>query len=115
MITNQTTLSKIDIEAIVEKIKSLVPNEITFKNDLCNATLERQNAVLSLDSTAIDLLLVVDDERSSNILKLVTMGEQIGIKSYRINYKNDIEPALLENKTCVAVTAEGPQHQALFN
>ncbi|WP_425380439.1 4-hydroxy-3-methylbut-2-enyl diphosphate reductase [Spiroplasma endosymbiont of Stenodema calcarata] len=105
LITNQTTLSKIDIEAIVEKIKQLVPNEIIFKNDLCNATLERQNAVLNLDSNTIDLLLVVGDERSSNTLKLVEMGEQIGIKSYRINDKTDINPNWLINKTCVAVTA----------
>ncbi|WP_424526962.1 4-hydroxy-3-methylbut-2-enyl diphosphate reductase [Spiroplasma endosymbiont of Glossina fuscipes fuscipes] len=105
LITNQTTLSKIDIEAIVEKIKRLIPNEITFKNDLCNATLERQNAVLNLDPTSIDLLLVVGDERSSNTLKLVEMGEQIGIKSYRINDKNDIDLAWLANKSCVAVTA----------
>ncbi len=107
LIVNQTTLSKIDIEAIVEKIKTLVPNEIIFKNDLCNATLERQNAVLSLDpTTIIDLLLVVGDERSSNTLKLVAMGEQIGIESYRINDKNDIQAtSWLVNKTCVAVTA----------
>ncbi|WP_338965564.1 4-hydroxy-3-methylbut-2-enyl diphosphate reductase [Spiroplasma endosymbiont of Sarcophaga carnaria] len=105
LITNQTTLSKIDIEAIVEKIKRLVPNEITFKNYLCNATLERQNAVLSLDPTNIDLLLVVGDERSSNTLKLVEMGEQIGIKSYRINDKNDINRDWLTNKSDVAVTA----------
>lgn len=105
LITNQTTLSKIDIEAIVKKIKTLVPNEILFKNDLCNATLERQNAVLNLDPTTIDLLLVVGDERSSNTLKLVAMGEQIGIESYRINDKNDIQATWLANKTCVAVTA----------
>ncbi|WP_400248477.1 4-hydroxy-3-methylbut-2-enyl diphosphate reductase [Spiroplasma sp. ald] len=105
LITNQTTLSKIDIEAIVKKIKTLVPNEILFKNDLCNATLERQNAVLNLDPTTIDLLLVVGDEQSSNTLKLVAMGEQIGIESYRINDKNDIQATWLANKTCVAVTA----------
>ncbi len=95
LIINQTTLSKIYIKAIVKKIKTLIPNEIIFKNDLCNATLERQNAVLSLDPITIDLLLVVGDERSSNTLKLVAMGKQIGIESYRINDKNDIQANLV--------------------
>ncbi len=78
LIANQITLSKIDIEAIVKKNKILVPNEIIFKNDLCNATLQRQNAVLSLVPTkkTIDFLIFVGDELSSNNLKLVTTSEK---------------------------------------
>ncbi|AGM24918.1 4-hydroxy-3-methylbut-2-enyl diphosphate reductase [Spiroplasma chrysopicola] len=106
LITNQTTLSKIDIEDIVLNIKNQLPERIIeFKNDLCNATLERQNAVLALDSDQIDLLLVVGDKRSNNTLKLVEMGERKNILSYRINDKNDIKDEWLKNINTVAVTA----------
>ncbi|AHF57975.1 4-hydroxy-3-methylbut-2-enyl diphosphate reductase [Spiroplasma eriocheiris] len=105
LVTNQTTLSKIDIEEIVNKLKNIFGNRILFKNDLCNATLERQNAVLNLNPHEVQLLLVVGDERSNNTNKLVEMGESINIKSYRINDKNDINPGWLTNVTTVAVTA----------
>ena len=105
LVTNQTTISKIDIEEIVNKLKNIFGNRILFKNDLCNATLERQNAVLNLNPYEVQLLLVVGDERSNNTNKLVEMGESINIKSYRINDKNDINPDWLTNVTTVAVTA----------
>ncbi len=103
-ITNQTTLSIIDTDLIYKKIKEKYENAI-FKNDICEATLVRQQAVLDLNPKEVDLLYVVGDERSNNTMKLVELALDKGIKSIRINRKEDIELKDLENINTVAVTA----------
>ncbi|AOG60613.1 4-hydroxy-3-methylbut-2-enyl diphosphate reductase [Spiroplasma helicoides] len=103
-VTNQTTLSIIDTDLIYKEIKAKYP-KCVFKNDLCEATLVRQKAVLDLDSNKVDLLYVVGDERSNNTLKLVELGNSIGIKSLRINDKSEIDLNDLKNTKVVAVTA----------
>ncbi|QGS52095.1 4-hydroxy-3-methylbut-2-enyl diphosphate reductase [Spiroplasma tabanidicola] len=102
--TNQTTLSIIDTELIYNEIKNKYPNCI-IKNDICEATLLRQQAVLDLDENHIDLLYVVGDKRSNNTLKLVELGNNKGIKSLRIDRKEDINKNDLINIKTVAVTA----------
>ncbi|AUM62791.1 4-hydroxy-3-methylbut-2-enyl diphosphate reductase [Spiroplasma monobiae] len=103
-ITNQTTLSIIDTEEIYKKVKEKYPN-VVYKNDICEATLVRQQAVLALDPNEVDLLYVVGDERSNNTLKLVELAQNKGIKSIRINRKEEIDLKDLENVNTVAVTA----------
>ncbi|WP_339033647.1 4-hydroxy-3-methylbut-2-enyl diphosphate reductase [Spiroplasma endosymbiont of Cantharis rufa] len=103
-ITNQTTLSIIDTDLIYNKIKEKYENAI-FKNDICEATLVRQQAILDLNPKEVDLLYVVGDERSNNTMKLVELSSNKGIKAIRINRKEDIEIKDLENINTVAVTA----------
>ncbi|ALD66624.1 4-hydroxy-3-methylbut-2-enyl diphosphate reductase [Spiroplasma cantharicola] len=103
-ITNQTTLSIIDTDLIYKKIKEKYENAI-FKNDICEATLVRQQAVLDLDPKEVDLLYVVGDERSNNTMKLVELALNKGINSIRINRKEEIEIKDLKNINTVAVTA----------
>ncbi len=103
-VTNQTTLSIIDTEEIHKAIKSKY-DKCLYKNDICEATLVRQQAVLDLDSNLVDLLYVVGDERSNNTLKLVELGLSKGIKTLRIDTKNNIDLDDLKNIKTVAVTA----------
>ncbi|ASP28058.1 4-hydroxy-3-methylbut-2-enyl diphosphate reductase [Spiroplasma corruscae] len=103
-VTNQTTLSIIDTQIIYEKIKTKYKN-VKFKNDLCDATLVRQKAVLDLKTDEVDLLFVVGDERSNNTLKLVELAENKGIRSIRINSKNDIDLNEIKDVNTIAVTA----------
>ncbi|AXK51111.1 4-hydroxy-3-methylbut-2-enyl diphosphate reductase [Spiroplasma alleghenense] len=104
IVTNQTTLSKIDTEFIFKAIKEKYPKAL-IKNDLCDATLERQEAVLKLNQSEVDLLLVVGDKKSNNSNKLVEIGTKKGIKSLLIQSKSDIKPEILRNIKNVAVTA----------
>ncbi|QHX36800.1 4-hydroxy-3-methylbut-2-enyl diphosphate reductase [Spiroplasma sp. BIUS-1] len=103
-VTNQTTLSIIDTDLIYKKIKEKYENVI-FKNDLCQATLVRQQAVLDLNPSEVDLLYVVGDERSNNTLKLVELAQNKGIRSIRINRKEEINLEDLKDVKNVAVTA----------
>ena len=103
-ITNQTTLSILDTNKIYDALIKKYPHAES-KNDICEATLLRQQAVLNLDAASVDLLYVVGDERSNNTLKLVELGNNKGIKTLRINNKNDINKNDLKLVKKVAVTA----------
>lgn len=102
-VTNQTTISIYEFYNIIKKIKSKFKN-IEFKNDICNATKERQDAVINMDET-IDLLLVVGDKRSNNSNKLVEIAKQKNIESYLIETKKDINMLWLENKKNIGITS----------
>ncbi|WP_339020392.1 4-hydroxy-3-methylbut-2-enyl diphosphate reductase [Spiroplasma endosymbiont of Atherix ibis] len=113
-ITNQTTLSIIDIDLIYKKVKEKYPN-VVYKNDICEATLVRQQAVLDLNPKEVDLLYVVGDERSNNTLKLVELAENKGIKTIRINRKEEINLDDLKNINKVAVTAGASTSSVIQN
>lgn len=103
-ITNQTTLSIIDTNILYQAILKKYPYALS-KNDICQATYVRQQAVLALDPNTIDLLYVVGDARSNNTLKLVELASNMGIKTLRIDDKNNINLADLKTVKNVAVTA----------
>lgn len=102
-VTNQTTISIYDFEDIIDVLQDKYEN-IEFKNDMCFATKERQDAVIQMDST-IDLLLVVGDKRSNNSKKLVDIGLKKGVESHLISCPKDIDDSWLINKKHVGITS----------
>ena len=76
-LTNQTTISYLELNELIEKAKHIYPN-IVIENEICNATSSRQLAITSL--TDCDLLYVVGDSKSNNTNKLVEIGIKHGIK-----------------------------------
>ena len=76
-LTNQTTISYLELNELIEKAKQIYPN-IVIENEICNATSSRQLAITSL--TDCDLLYVVGDSKSNNTNKLVEIGIKHGIK-----------------------------------
>lgn len=69
-ITNQTTLSTLDLKAIYEYIKNKYPQAI-IDNKICLATTKRQVAVLNSN---YDLIIVVGDIHSSNTKRLYELA-----------------------------------------
>ncbi len=70
-ITNQTTLSQLDLENIFEALRNKFPQAI-FDNKICDATTKRQKAVLDQDK--VDLCIVVGDKKSSNSKRLFELA-----------------------------------------
>lgn len=101
--TNQTTMSSLELEEYIKLVKQKYPNCIIQK-EICNATSSRQLAILNLKD--IDLLYVVGDEKSNNTNKLVEIGQKSSIKQVKLisNYK-DINDSDLININKIAVTA----------
>jgi 4-hydroxy-3-methylbut-2-enyl diphosphate reductase len=110
-VTNQTTLSQWDTQALMQRIKARWPQAEIY-NEICLATQLRQEAVAKTAPQA-DLVIVVGDKRSNNSNRLVQVAEEMaGRKAYLVDTADDIDPAWLEGVRTVAVTsgASTPTH-----
>lgn len=103
--TTQTTLSVDDTRAIIAALRERFPAiQGPRLDDICYATQNRQDAVREL-AKQCDLVLVVGSTNSSNSNRLRDLAEQTGIRSYLIDSADDIDPAWLEGKTHIGVSA----------
>lgn len=97
LITNQTTMSMLDVMDIYEYVKNNHPN-VEVMDEICNATRRRQEAVLEhLDK---DLLIVVGDKKSNNSNNLAKLHPNgVLVESF-----NDLIDVNLDVNT-IAITA----------
>ena len=72
-VTNQTTMSTLDIEHLFDAIRRRYPSAC-FHNEICNATRVRQEAVLALQNQEVDVLIVVGDPTSNNTEQLAQIA-----------------------------------------
>src|SRR6184192_4258318 len=103
-ISTQTTLSQWDTRRVIEYIKTRYPHaEVHI--DICAATQTHQEAVAA-QARGADLTIVVGDPRSNNTNRLVQVSEELaGVPAIRIEDLSQLNPAWLEGKKRVAVTA----------
>ena len=93
-LTNQTTMSYLELKDLIEKVKQIYPQTVV-QEEICNATSSRQEAIAKL--TDCDLLYVVGDSKSNNTNKLVDIARKQGIRkvllihSYKDIDKNDLK------------------------
>lgn len=101
----QTTLSMDDTARVIEALRERFP-AITGprKDDICYATQNRQDAVKQL-AAGCDLMLVVGSPNSSNSNRLRELAERMGAEAYLLDGVEDIDPAWLEGKSRIGVTA----------
>jgi 4-hydroxy-3-methylbut-2-enyl diphosphate reductase len=101
----QTTLSKDDTAVVIDTLYQYFPHiQGPKKDDICYATQNRQDAVKQLVEQC-DLILVVGSKNSSNSNRLREIAENRKIEGYLIDNVEDIQPAWLNNKTRIGVTA----------
>src|SRR5664279_572300 len=108
----QTTLSLDETRDIIVRLKQRFPFiQGPPAQDICYATENRQMAVKAV-SEAVDLLLVVGSQNSSNSKRLVEVGDNFGVRSYLVNDCLDIDVAWLGGVKNVGVTAgaSAPEH-----
>ena len=74
------------------------------KDDICYATQNRQDAVKQLAADC-DLMLVVGSPNSSNSNRLRELAARMGAEAHLIDGAEDIDPAWLQGKTRIGVTA----------
>jgi 4-hydroxy-3-methylbut-2-enyl diphosphate reductase len=101
----QTTLSVDDTAKVIDTLRKRYPNiEGPRKNDICYATQNRQDAVKTL-AAKCDLVLVVGSPNSSNSNRLAELAQRMGVEAYLLDGADDIDPAWLQGKSCIGVTA----------
>ncbi|MBS0310159.1 MAG: 4-hydroxy-3-methylbut-2-enyl diphosphate reductase [Thiobacillus sp. SCN 63-374] len=101
----QTTLSVDDAARVVDALRARFPS-ITGpkKDDICYATQNRQDAVKKL-AVESDVVIVVGSPNSSNSNRLREVAENLGVPAYLVDGAADIEPAWLEGKQHVGISA----------
>ncbi len=103
LITNQTTLSLLDTQKIIEACLQKFPDAVVAK-EICNATRIRQEAVMKLDHT--DVLIVVGDVRSNNSNQLQQIGKAHGIPhTYLVDSIRDLREEMVKGYQRIAVTS----------
>ncbi len=77
-VTNQTTMSILEIKDMLDEIRNKYPNAI-LSDEICSATRTRQEAILKLEN--IDCLIVIGDPKSNNTKMLARIGSNKGIEN----------------------------------
>jgi len=105
MVLTQTTLSVDDTKQIMDVLVRRFPQlETPSADDICYATQNRQSAVKGL-TEAVDLLLVVGSQNSSNAKRLVEVAGSRGVPGYLIDSADEIDSSWLVGIEAVGVTS----------
>jgi 4-hydroxy-3-methylbut-2-enyl diphosphate reductase len=102
---SQTTLSVDDTADIIAALKQRFPNIAEpKKGDICYATTNRQEAVKFMAPQA-DVVIVVGSPNSSNSNRLREVAEKKGVPAYMVDNALQIDPAWLQGRLRIGVTA----------
>ncbi len=96
-LTSQTTARASDFVEVEAEAKVLYP-QIEIFNTICNATNQRQAAVMDL-APRVDMMLVVGSQSSANSKRLAQISRAICGLAYLINTAEDIRPEWFGNET----------------
>lgn len=112
----QTTLSVDDTKDVIAALQKRFPAiKGPYKEDICYATTNRQEAVKSI-AGRIELLLVVGAPNSSNSRRLVEVGERNGtLRSMLVQRASDLDWATLQGLSTIGVTAGASAPEVLVN
>ena len=104
-VVTQTTLSVDDAAEIAAAVLARFPQVRRPKQqDICYATQNRQDAV-KLMSAQVDVVIVVGSPTSSNSNRLAELARKLGVDSYMVDSPDELQPAWLEGKVRVGLTA----------
>ncbi|BBK40524.1 4-hydroxy-3-methylbut-2-enyl diphosphate reductase [Allostella vacuolata] len=108
----QTTLAVDDTREVIQALQARFPDIVgPGTRDICYATQNRQEAVRLL-AAETDLVLVVGSPNSSNSNRLRELAQEMGRPAYLIDDADGIDPAWLDGRRSVGITAgaSAPEH-----
>ena len=113
LVINQTTLSFLELERIHKEIKNNLPRALVY-DEICNATLLRQQAVKDLKDD-IDTIVVVGSKKSSNTMKLfeVATKEHPNKHSVLVGSLEELKPLNLKYKNAVIVSGTSTPYETI--
>ncbi|MCL2889565.1 MAG: 4-hydroxy-3-methylbut-2-enyl diphosphate reductase [Eggerthellaceae bacterium] len=102
-IVAQTTQSKENLDAVVEKLERQ-GFEPMVKNTICFATRQRQEAAIEL-AGIVDAIMVIGGRNSSNTSRLFEICKSRCPKSFHVETKDEVDLSWFEGCELVGVTA----------
>lgn len=104
-VVTQTTLSLEEAARVMDVLRSRFPTlETPPKDDICYATVNRQQAVRAL-AARVPLLLVLGGHNSSNTLRLAEVAREAGTASVLVSTLDDLPLSRLDELQKVGLTA----------
>jgi len=101
----QTTLSVDDTLDVIAALKRRFPNIAEpKKGDICYATTNRQEAVKFM-APQVEVVIVVGSPNSSNSNRLREVAQKQGAEAYMVDDAGKIDPAWVEGRSRIGVTA----------
>ncbi len=101
----QTTLSMDDAQSVIDALRARFPAIVgPRKDDICYATQNRQDAVKFM-TPQVDAVLVVGSVNSSNSNRLREVAAVRGVPAWLVDNAEAIDPAWIEGKRRIGVTA----------
>ncbi|HEX3273736.1 MAG TPA: 4-hydroxy-3-methylbut-2-enyl diphosphate reductase [Gemmatimonadales bacterium] len=100
-LANQTTMLSGESLAIAEEIRrsverrygaAAVPERFRSFDTICSATQERQDAVLALIESPLDVMIVVGGYNSSNTCHLAALVQSRGVPTYHLEDAAGVDP-----------------------
>ena len=111
----QTTLSMDDAARIVAALKERFPRIVgPKKDDICYATQNRQDAVKFM-APRCDVVIVVGSPNSSNSNRLREVAQNLGCDAYLVDNVAELDPAWIEGKRTIGVTAGASAPEVLVH
>ena len=111
----QTTLSVDDAQVVVDALKARFPAIVgPKKDDICYATQNRQDAVKFM-IPQVDAVIVVGSKNSSNSNRLREVAAARNVPAWLVDNADGIDPAWLEGKKRIGVTAGASAPEVLVN
>ena len=102
-VLTQTTLSVADTHQVIDEIEGSF-DTVIGRNDLCDATTNRQFSVKEL-CKLVDLVLVIGAPNSSNCNRLREVANAQGVPAYLINSPGELQNEWLDGVENVGVTS----------
>jgi 4-hydroxy-3-methylbut-2-enyl diphosphate reductase len=102
-LTSQTTAGVNDFEKISAEARKIFPGIEVF-NTICNATSQRQAAVMDI-APDVDLMLIVGSSSSANSNRLRNISEAICGQAYLINTADALNDEWLDGVQTIGLTA----------
>ena len=109
----QTTLSVDDTREVIEALKDRYPEIVgPDVRDICYATQNRQQAIRDL-SQAVDMILVIGSQNSSNSNRLREIGLENDVPTYLIDDHTCIDQQWFDGVEAVGITAGASAPESL--
>lgn len=103
IVMTQTTLSTLETKSAFEFLKNKYP-QITIMPHICQATTDRQNAIIELAKTCT-LVIIVGSPTSANSNSLQKVAQSVGVKSFIIDNASEINYKWLIGHKNIAISS----------
>lgn len=113
VLMTQTTLSTLETEDAFEMLKNKYP-ELTILPNICQATTDRQSAVIELAKTC-SLIIIVGSPTSANSNSLFQVATACGVQSYLVNDSSQVDPGWFANHQEIGISSGASTPESILN